>query len=289
MMHMNNNNNNNRVKRTPSKVISIPVHFVGSERSRTESATKIQRVAKGFLVRKSVKKMISMKVELEEMENTVNAPETVELMKKEQKEKVRIAETIMNLLLKLDSVRVFHCSALRDFRKSLIKRAIVIQEFVDEIQLVPPTQVSSAAENEMNDHLVNEVEGQEEEHEEEQEEGEKMGMDDEREESVGTNLVEEDCVVKVKQEEKEEEEEKCKGGDDGNKEMLKRMMEENEKMMNMMTQLFERNEMQTSLLTSLTQRVDQLERAFTFDRLRRKKRRNLDAKSKLTHPKNGCN
>ncbi|PNX66575.1 bcl-2-associated athanogene-like protein, partial [Trifolium pratense] len=72
---------------TPSKVVSIPVHFVGSERNRADSATKIQKVVRGFLVRKSLKKMLKMKVELEEIEKKVNNEETVKMMKKEQKEK----------------------------------------------------------------------------------------------------------------------------------------------------------------------------------------------------------
>ena len=114
----------------------------------------------------------------------------------------------------------------------------------------------------------------------------------EKEESVGTSLVEEGIEednVMVKEEEgriaigSEEREENCYEQEDGgNRKMLKRMMKDNEKMMEMMAQLFERNEKQTILLTSLTQRVEQLERAFTCDKLKRKnkKRRNVDAKHK---------
>lgn len=124
-------------------------------------------------------------------------------------------------------------------------------------------------------------------------EDEKKMEEGDNEESVGTNLVEEgieEDSVGVKEEEgrdvigyEEEEEENCyeekKGG---NREMLRRMMDDNEKMMNMMTQLFEKNEKQTSLLTSLTQRVEQLERAFTCDKLKKKnkRRRHVDAKHK---------
>lgn len=414
MFHLNNNNRTsqpsslygtqwnypryNKKAQSPSKVVSIPVHFVGSERNKADSATKIEKVARGFLVRKSLNKMLKMKVELDEIEKKVNDEETVKMMKKEQKERIRIAETIMNLLLRLDSVRVFHCSALRDLRKSIIKRAIVLQEFVDQIQMVGPTEeveggegkcveveenclekeeVGCEEENEGGNKieaLVNEdgevncMEKEERGCEEKNEGGEKMGplmnedgsegkcvkeedhflmkegggedeegdkvealwkkeeMEEEdrgckeeneggekfealgneennedvkkmevedKEESVGTSLVEEGIKesVDVKEEEgrigNEFEEENCyKEEDGGNRKMLKRMMEDNEKMMEMMAQLFERNEKQTTLLTSLTQRVEQLERAFTFDKLRRKnkKRRNVDAK----HRHNGC-
>ncbi|KAL5082697.1 hypothetical protein RYX36_011118 [Vicia faba] len=257
MTHFNNNRwGAPRYNKTPSKVVCIPVHFVGSERNRTDSATKIQRVARGYLVRKCMKKMLKMKVELEDIEQKVNSEETARMMKKEQKERIKICETIMNLLLGLDSVSVFHCSALRELRKSLIKRAIFLQEYVDQIHMVSPTD----------------------------EDEKKM----EEEESVGSSLMEqeiEEDSVDVKEEEgrnvigcEEEEDEK--------REILRRMMGDNEKMMNMMTQLFEKNEKQTSLLTSLTQRVEQLERAFTCDKLKKKnkRRRNVDAK----HRYNGC-
>ncbi|XP_073222777.1 uncharacterized protein [Cicer arietinum] len=313
--------------------------------------------------------MLKMKVELEEIEINVNGEETLKLLKKDQKERLRIGETIMNLLLKLDCVRVFQCYALREFRKSLIKRVIFLQEFVDQIQMVGPTyeddivkgnfvgveekedvgceeeqeggvkievlmnevenegncvgeevnclgnekedegegeeperdekmEVLIKEENEggnkiealMNEgKCVNEEENclmKEKDENEEDEEGNKMEGLEKMEESVGTSLVEEgiegDSVV-VKEEEGKivigYEEEDCKEESDGNKGMLKRMIEDNEKMMEMMAQLFERNEKQTTLLTSLTQRVEQLERAFTCDKLRRKKkRRNVDAK-----------
>ena len=408
MFHLNNNNsrtsqpsslygtqwNSPRYnKKAPSKVVSIPVHFVGSERNRADSATKIEKVARGFLVRKSLNKMLKMKVELEEIEKKVNDGDTVKMMKKEQKERIRIAETIMNLLLRLDSVRVFHCSALRDLRKSVIKRAIVLQEFVDQIQLVGPTGKVEDGEgkcveveenclekeevgyeeenkggnkiealvNEDSNGMVKEERGCEEENEggekmgslvneekneeggegkcvkedyflmkegdgedeegnkvealwkkeemeeedrgceEENEKFEALGNEEnnnedvkkmeveEKEESVGTSLVEEGVEEgRIVIESDKKEEENCyKEEDGGNRKMLKRMMEDNEKMMVMMAQLFERNEKQTTLLTSLTQRVEQLERAFTCDKLRRKnkKRRNVDAKHRHN---NGC-
>ncbi|KAL5082699.1 hypothetical protein RYX36_011120 [Vicia faba] len=346
-----------RYNKTPSKVVSIPVHFVGSDRNRTDSATKIQRVARGYHVRKSLKKMLKMKVELEEIDKTVNTEETVKMMKKEQKERIRMGETIMSLLLRLDSVRVFHCSALRDLRKSLIKRAIFLQEYVDQIQMVSPTDEVCSGEGKCDGVEENFLEREEVGCEDEHEGGEKIEasvigkigggikieasvnedgevncmekdeggceVENEGDEKIGFSMngdggegksvkEEENCLMKVSDDEDEKkmnEEEKesvgsslmeevieedsvdvkeeevrnvmgCEEEEEENREMLRRMMGDNEKMMNMMTQLFERNEKQTSLLTSLTQRVEQLERAFTCDKLKRKnkRRRNVDAK-----------
>ncbi|XP_058756010.1 uncharacterized protein LOC131629229 [Vicia villosa] len=120
----------------PSKVVLTPAHSVGSERNITDSATKIQRVARGFLVRKSVKKMMKMKMELEEIKKKVNDEETVKMIKEVQMERLKMDESLATLLLRLDSVRVFGCSALRGVRRSLVKRAIFLQEFVDQIQMV---------------------------------------------------------------------------------------------------------------------------------------------------------
>ncbi|KAK7340833.1 hypothetical protein VNO77_21547 [Canavalia gladiata] len=327
--------------KVPSKVVSIPVHFVGSERSRSDSAIRIQKVVRGFMVRKIMRKIAAIKVELEQIESKVHAPETVELMRKEQRERVRVSETIMNLLLRLDSVRVFHYFPLRDCRKSLIKKAIALQELVDQMvgssEQDQPQTTQAQDEGVKMEALENDGEGEEsvatssveenclvkeEEHEEimeaeegkcvgeeslveevgencleKEEEGQEEGMKMEplrkeemveieekgKEEGEG-GLVEDNCLVK-------EEKEDIKGGRreecDGNTELLEKMMEDNEKMMEMMTQLFQRNEMQTKLLCSLTHRVEQLERAFTCDKLRRKKRRNANASHKQTDRKNG--
>ncbi|XP_061374391.1 uncharacterized protein LOC133316628 [Gastrolobium bilobum] len=326
--------------KAPSKVVSIPVRFVGSEsqrtRDRTGSAIKIQKVARGFLVRNSMRRIAAIRLEVEKIESKVYAPETVELIKKEHRERLRVSETIMNLLLKLDSVSVLHYPGVRDYRKSIIKKAIALQEMVDH--MVGPTdqdqpQVEDSEgkkiealgnEEGKSTRLVEEVEENclvKEEEEGRDVEGKKMeGLRNEEkmkveekeeeedgggeclgEESVGTRLVKEEsgenCLVKEEEggvgcEEEEEDKEDYKGGrreeGDRNRELLERMMGDNEKMMGMLAQLFQRNEMQTKLLNSLSNRVEQLERAFACEKLRRKKRKNADAKHTEPKPKNGC-
>lgn len=356
MMQM--NKNNTRLYTTPwgipsqpKKVVSIPVHFVGSSDSqstRNKSAMKIQKVARGFLVRNSMRRIKGIRVEVEQIERKVCDAETKELIKRKERERLKVSESIMNLLLKLDSIRVLdYYSGVRDCRKSVIKKAIALQEMVDQIQMLDPTyqgqpQLTTQAEDggeegkkmeglreveeeklEKEDGegvgeesvgtsmfeencLVKEEEGCEdgrkmvdptyqdqpqltkaEEENKEMEEKEKEDGEDVGEESVGTSIDEENCLVK------EEDEEGCEdgtgeggGGDYVNnksKELLERMIEDNERMMGMMAQLFERNEKQTRLLTSLSHRVEQLERAYACDKLRKKKRRNADAKHKQTH------
>lgn len=312
--------------KAPSKVVSIPVHFVGSERSRSDSAVKIQKVVRGFLVRNTLRKIASMRVELERIESEVD----VEVLKRIQRERVRVSETIMNLLLRLDSVRVLNYSGLRECRKSLINKTIALQEMIDRMTVTEEEKegecVVNEEEGEGMETLKNEKEEkegeirceeqgegegvealvgenclvEEEESEnrcEEDEEGEEIEglgneevMEVEEKEDGEGGMVGENCFV---EEEKGDcdcdwEGDRREEGDGKKRELLlEKMVEDNEKMMEMMAQLFQRNEMQTRLLTSLSQRVELLERAFTCDKLRRKKKRNCDAKNKQSHPKNG--
>ncbi|XP_020231915.1 uncharacterized protein LOC109812378 [Cajanus cajan] len=305
--------------KAPSKVVTIPVHFVSSESTRTGSATKIQKVVRGFLVRNTMRKISGMRVELERIEREIS----VEVLRREQRERVRVVETIMNLLLKLDSVRVLHYPGLRECRKSLIKKAIALQEMVDQIGVIDSEKEGECVgeENCLKDEEAEKNQEVDKEKEEEEgmcmeeeclgfgsslveekdcEEGEGIeGLrneeDCEGEEIEGLRneedcegeeieaMVGENCLVK-------DEEGDCEGGRDEGKdkrELLEKMVEDNEKMMEMMAQLFQRNEIQTRLLTSLIQRVEHLERAFACEKLRKKKKRNGGAKNRQSDPRNG--
>ncbi|XP_019452119.1 PREDICTED: uncharacterized protein LOC109354224 [Lupinus angustifolius] len=306
MMHF---NNNSCFYRTPcsissqpkKKVVSIPVHFVESERTRNNSAIKIQKVVRGFLVRNSMKRIKCIRVELEKIEDKVCVEETMELIMREGKERVKFSESIMNLVLKLDNVRVLdYYSGVRGYRKSVIQKAIALQELIDQIQMVGPTHhdqnQSTQVDPDVRDSYLVKCEGDvnaqdsylvksEDDAYAYTKNREDLMDNGVGEESVGTSMVEEveeNCLVK------EEVDQDCENKigkevnyeNNKNKELLERMVEDNERMMNMMAQLFERNEMQTKLLSSLSQRVEQLERAYACDKLRKKKRRNVDAKHK---------
>ncbi|XP_047147243.1 uncharacterized protein LOC124819722 [Vigna umbellata] len=289
--------------RVPSKVVSIPVYFVGSERTRTDSAIKIQRMLRGFLVRNAMKKIAAMRVELERIESGIR----MEVLRREQKERVRVIETIMNLLLRLDSVRVLHYSGLRECRKSVIKKAIAVQEMLDEMS-VPASEKEEeeevkkeregdcgVGEDEGNvmESLQNESGCMEEESIEfetslvEGKEGEVICDEQEKIEGLRSEEVEdgEEGKSLVKEEKGDCEREE---GDGKKMELLlEKLVEDKQNMMEMMVQLFQRNETQTILLTSLSQRVEQLERAFVSEKLRRKKKSKADVKKKYSCPKNG--
>ncbi|KAG6783094.1 hypothetical protein POTOM_012529 [Populus tomentosa] len=358
----------------PKKVVSIPVRYVESERSRSESAIKIQKVFRGFLVRKSMKKILATKRQVDEIEKRILMKETVELMRRDQKEKLKINEMLMSLLLKLDSVRGVD-SGVRDCRKAVIKKAIALQETVDSIAAAAngddsvvsagekgvdetgegeeengsvanaadelqngaaeseavvsvladsieareefngalknvdmasegekkvecdgdvPTLMSDYCEPERVLEVVNEtVELKEAENDETAclgEDGDLEKQVDKDGDCLGTSQTESQSDSSASLMEGDDEEEHSGGveiekkGDEGEvksndestgrgKELLERMLEDNERMMGLMAELFERNEMQTRLLSSLSQRVEQLERAYICDQLRRRKKK----------------
>ncbi|KAL3511475.1 hypothetical protein ACH5RR_030876 [Cinchona calisaya] len=126
--------------RTP-RVVQIPVHFVGPDSDRSLSALKIQKVFRGFIVRKSMKKIMAIKKEVDEIEARVSRREEVELIKEEEKERLKVNEMLMALLFKLDSIPGVD-SGVRDCRRTVIKKAIALQEKLDSIS-------SSAAEDQV--------------------------------------------------------------------------------------------------------------------------------------------
>ncbi|KAB2624984.1 BAG family molecular chaperone regulator 5 [Pyrus ussuriensis x Pyrus communis] len=82
------------------------------------------------MVRKSVRKIAAIRVEVGEISKRISKREAVELIRRDAKERLRVNETLMNLLLKLDSVEGVD-SGVRDFRRAVIKKAIALQERVD--------------------------------------------------------------------------------------------------------------------------------------------------------------
>ncbi|KAI3816713.1 hypothetical protein L1987_16417 [Smallanthus sonchifolius] len=238
---------------TSPKVVSVPVHFISSERPqktlpapKESAALKIQRVFRGFLVRKSVKKISAIRNEVCEVEMSINDTGIVDLIRVDSKERLRVNETLMSLLFKLDSIRGIDFG-VRDFRKAVINKAIALQEKVDSIvaaknRSAKITSVQVPESSLFRDQVVD-------------------GVIDA---TIDVNC---NSVEVVDETEGERTDDKKR-----NIELLEKLMDDNEKMMTLMSQMFERNEMQTRMLNSLSQRVEQLEKAFACDKPRKKKR-----------------
>ncbi|OIT39278.1 PREDICTED: uncharacterized protein LOC109238306 [Nicotiana attenuata] len=303
-------------------VVEIPVHFVGSDPERSVSSLKtqkpkpdqsvlrIQKVFRGFLVRKSVKKIMSIRKEVDEIERKILCGEMAELIWRDERERLRVNETLMSLLLKLDSVRGVD-SGVRDCRKAVIKKVICLQEKIDFI-VSAGNQIAVEEENKYNDsdevpRLVNQTEdishstGNQDENEKstcQSEVSDLLEQSVEAENQAALSCRKKDEETQVEGEcdaekfdelpevsvergevgdviegiDEEENTAGLHGENDSikNRELMEKMVEENEKMMRMMNEMCQRNEMQTLMLNSLAKRVAQLEKAFLCDKLKAK-------------------
>ncbi|THU53761.1 hypothetical protein C4D60_Mb10t17840 [Musa balbisiana] len=123
------------------RVVSIPVHFVRSEEApavtkpsrappseavRSSAAVAIQRFFRGHMVRKNVSIVSQVAMKVEEIDRRVRTE--VERLRADPKERLRMGEMLMSLLLRLDSVR-----GVREYRKKAIRRVIAVQDFLDSI------------------------------------------------------------------------------------------------------------------------------------------------------------
>lgn len=115
------------------KVVSIPVKFADSVKNvmrmaHSDAAIKIQKLFRGFLVRRNLKFVRKIEEELNEIELKFKRDEDMDRIVKADKERLQIGEMLMRLLFRLDSVR-----GVRDYRKRIIRRVISIQEVLDSI------------------------------------------------------------------------------------------------------------------------------------------------------------
>ncbi|PWA63709.1 IQ motif, EF-hand binding site, BAG domain protein [Artemisia annua] len=291
------------------KVVSIPVHFVSSDHQpqtnistlKHSSALKIQKVFRGHTVRKSVKKIVSIKNEVNEIEKRLqNDVVFVKLLRSDAKERLRVNETLMSLLFKLDSVRGVG-NGVRDLRKSVAKKAVALQEKVDSIAqtLEHDDDVSNGDDDVCNsignkELVVNEAMNEDSVKECDDDVGSNVENEQDVKEAVENRVIDEGSVKKCDDDVSksccdhetvvnevgvtEEGTMECGGGDDDvskrccDKGMVEKLMCDNAKMMKLMIQISERNEMQTRMINSLSRRVEQLEKAFMSDKSRRRKK-----------------
>ncbi|XP_019199806.1 PREDICTED: uncharacterized protein LOC109193405 [Ipomoea nil] len=75
---------------------------------------------------------MSVAREVDEIERRVSQSETVEVLRRDERERIRVNEMLMSLLFKLDSVRGVD-SGVRVCRKAVTRKAIALQERIDAI------------------------------------------------------------------------------------------------------------------------------------------------------------
>eukprot|EP01018_Ginkgo_biloba_P035396 Gb_07388 [translate_table: standard] len=77
----------------------------------TAAAVKIQSAFRGFSVRKSaplknMKFIAQVKANMEDIRQRIEDPQVVQMIRQNEKERLKITEGLMSLLLKLDAIQV---------------------------------------------------------------------------------------------------------------------------------------------------------------------------------------
>ncbi|KAF5207948.1 Bcl-2-associated athanogene [Thalictrum thalictroides] len=262
------------------KVVSIPIHYVRSS-NRSKAAMGIQKVVRGFFVRKRVKAILGIKKEVDEIEKKFRDKGLFfDLLKKDGKERLKLNEVLMGLLFKLDSIRGIDFG-IRELRKAVISKVIMLQERLDSIVSEQENVDQDGVEDvEQNWELVSDF-------------GEKLGQEEdnfdekvEKQEALNGEVVKEgnlgeNCSKKDEEGATIETEWKQEGkNDNGMKELMEKMMSKNEMLIGMVADLCEKNKvqvqvnhMQARVINSLLKRVDNLEKSLRNEQSKCKKQR----------------
>eukprot|EP01018_Ginkgo_biloba_P035397 Gb_07387 [translate_table: standard] len=149
-----------------SSPVTIPVHFINTSNppespakrrpsepsakkvshrmNDTAAAVKIQSAFRGFSVRKSaplknLKLIAQVKANMEEIRQRIEDPQVVQMIRQNEKERLKITEGLMSLLLKLDAIQGVN-SVVRESRKAVIRELVKLQERVDSILTAKPAE-----------------------------------------------------------------------------------------------------------------------------------------------------
>lgn len=132
----------------PNNIVSIPIEIPASGDLPTPipvrlpsavlnaAAVKIQSAFRGHLVRSLVGKIRAVNVETGRMERLIQRQETVDAVRRDERERLRVSEGLMALLLRLDSVPGFY-PTVRELRRSVSRRIVGLQEILDAILGAP--------------------------------------------------------------------------------------------------------------------------------------------------------
>ncbi|CAM8953533.1 unnamed protein product [Rhodiola kirilowii] len=221
--------------------------------SASESALKIQKAFLGFLVRKSFRKIIDLGGRVKEIQRRICLEESFDLIMNNEMERMKVNEALMSLILELDSLNLY--SGVRCCRKAVIKKAIALQEALDAIgaincpeddadaMQVSPTVAVKYPQNCNGDFVI---------------------IENEAEAPVSPSSGEAEIMERG-----DAKSYKLMHKSLSDRELLEKLKEDNQNLMNMMEEVFEMNRLQAQSISFLTARMEQLERARIDDNLRK--------------------
>ncbi|XP_059624740.1 BAG family molecular chaperone regulator 5, mitochondrial [Cornus florida] len=120
---------------TESPAIPITVHLSTSQSQSSASAAaavKIQSAYRSYIVRALVKKISAVNSEANRLERLLQRQETVDAIRGDDRERMRMNEALMGLLLRLDSVPGVD-QTVRELRRHVSHRIVGLQEILDAV------------------------------------------------------------------------------------------------------------------------------------------------------------
>ncbi|KAF8391634.1 hypothetical protein HHK36_023940 [Tetracentron sinense] len=113
--------------------VPITVHLPNSLRPpESAAAVKIQSAYRSHRIRTLVKKISAVNSEADRLQRLIQRQETVDAIRSNDREKLRMNEALMSLLLQLDSVPGID-PTVRDLRRSVSHRIVGLQEILDAV------------------------------------------------------------------------------------------------------------------------------------------------------------
>ncbi|KAI7999394.1 hypothetical protein LOK49_LG09G01422 [Camellia lanceoleosa] len=110
----------------------IPLQSSTSAAAATAAAVKIQSAYRSYIIRTLVKKISAVNSEATNLERLIQRQETVDAIRGDPRERIRMNEALMGLLLRLDSVPGFD-QTVRELRRHVSRRIVGMQEILDAI------------------------------------------------------------------------------------------------------------------------------------------------------------
>ncbi|KAG8645942.1 BAG family molecular chaperone regulator 5, mitochondrial [Manihot esculenta] len=110
----------------------VPVVATINHLPQPDAATKIQSAYRAHVVRTLYRKISSVNSEADQLQRQIQRQETVDAIRTDEREKLKINEALMGLLLRLDSVPGFN-PMIREARRKVSHRIVGLQEIVDGI------------------------------------------------------------------------------------------------------------------------------------------------------------
>eukprot|EP00268_Persea_americana_P025529 TRINITY_DN2487_c0_g2_i1.p1 TRINITY_DN2487_c0_g2~~TRINITY_DN2487_c0_g2_i1.p1 ORF type:complete len:209 (-),score=20.07 TRINITY_DN2487_c0_g2_i1:405-1031(-) len=117
---------------TPENANPTPIPVILPESVRSAAAVKIQSAYRSHMVRKLVIEITAVNSEAGRYEELIRRQETVDAIRSDDRERPRVSEGLMSLLLRLDGVRGID-PAVRELRRSVSRRIVALQEVVDAV------------------------------------------------------------------------------------------------------------------------------------------------------------